>query len=81
MKKNVGELDSFLRISGGLFMLGLAINRDSPIMMAFGAAKVAEGITKFCPMLYFMGLKTNKGQIEPMSIMNNTKEEGTSESY
>ena len=27
-------------------------------MIAIGAGKVAEGITRFCPMLYMLGLTT-----------------------
>jgi len=60
MKKNVGDLDAFIRLWGGLFMLGMGINRDSCTMIAIGAGKVAEGITRFCPMLYMLGLTTVK---------------------
>lgn len=58
MKKNVGDLDALIRIWGGLFMLGMGINRDSYALMGVGAGKVAEGITRFCPMLYLLGLST-----------------------
>ncbi|MFZ5943277.1 MAG: YgaP family membrane protein [Bacillota bacterium] len=60
MKKNVGDLDAMLRIWGGLFLLASGINRDSEMMMALGAGKVAEGITRFCPMLYYLGLSTRE---------------------
>ncbi|NLT96345.1 MAG: DUF2892 domain-containing protein [Clostridia bacterium] len=60
MKKNVGDLDAFIRLWGGLFLLGMGITRDSRTLMALGAGKVAEGITRFCPMLYMLGLTTVK---------------------
>ena len=58
MKKNVGDLDAFIRLWGGLLMLGMGIKRDSCTMRAIGAGKIAEGITRFCPMLYMLGLTT-----------------------
>lgn len=58
MQKNVGDLDALIRIWGGLFLLGMGINRDSSTMIAIGAGKVAEGVTRFCPMLYMLGLST-----------------------
>lgn len=60
MQKNVGDLDAMIRIGGGLFLLGIGINEDSKSAMAFGAWKVAEGITRFCPALYLLGLSTRQ---------------------
>jgi len=69
MRKNVGDLDALIRIWGGLFMLGLGINRDSYSLMAVGAGKVAEGVTRFCPMLYMLGLSTVEEKIsEPQPV-------------
>jgi len=65
MRKNVGTLDAAIRITVGLLGLAAAIGRMSrrpyrtPWMLMFlSAMKVAEGITRFCPMLYSMGLST-----------------------
>ncbi|MDD3840957.1 MAG: DUF2892 domain-containing protein [Clostridia bacterium] len=58
IQKNVGILDSYIRIASGLMMLGYGISKSSSIMTGFGAIKVAEGVTKFCPMLYVLGLST-----------------------
>jgi hypothetical protein len=58
MKKNVGEIDRFIRIAGGLFLLGYGINRDSSLWMAMGASMVAEGVTRYCPMLDLLGTST-----------------------
>ncbi|WP_432665502.1 DUF2892 domain-containing protein [Wukongibacter baidiensis] len=60
MKKNVGDLDSFLRIAAGLSMLGIGIRRDCNIMIVLGSMKVAEGITRYCPLLSLMGTSTER---------------------
>jgi uncharacterized protein YjeT (DUF2065 family) len=58
VKKNVGDADRFIRIAGGLFLLGYGITRDSSLWMAMGALFVAEGITRYCPMLDAAGVST-----------------------
>lgn len=58
MQKNVGQLDAYMRISGGLTLLGWGIMKRSTPAVAIGAMKVAEGVTRFCPMLYLLGLNT-----------------------
>lgn len=58
MEKNVGTLDAYLRITIGLTMLGTGILKRSPSRIVFGSGKVAEGITRFCPALYLMGINT-----------------------
>ncbi|NMA01325.1 MAG: DUF2892 domain-containing protein [Clostridia bacterium] len=69
MKKNVGDLDAMVRIGGGLFLLGLGITEDSKSMMAFGSWKVAEGITRFCPAMYFLGLSTQEGPLPNRNLV------------
>lgn len=59
MKKNVGDLDAYVRITGGLTMFGIGISKKSTPLIALGAMKVAEGVTRFCPMLHLMGMSTN----------------------
>ncbi|MGA9174101.1 MAG: DUF2892 domain-containing protein [Thermoactinomyces sp.] len=62
MQKNIGTLDAILRITLGL--VGLAwcssrTRRNFPFMIALvSAMKVAEGITRFCPMLALFGKNT-----------------------
>ena len=67
MKKNVGTIDALIRITIGL--AGLAYStakiarhpqRTAPLLLAliFGM-KVAEGITRYCPMLDMLGTDTN----------------------
>ena len=63
MKKNVGDLDAYIRLTGGLTLFGIGIARKSTPAIAFGAMKVAEGITRFCPLFYLLGLSTNDNSI------------------
>ena len=72
MKKNVGEIDRYLRITLGLVMLGQGINRDSNLWMALGAMKVAEGITRYCPMLDMLGINTTKSHPQVMQKVRRT---------
>ncbi|HHY82675.1 MAG TPA: DUF2892 domain-containing protein [Clostridiales bacterium] len=58
MVKNVGELDAYLRITGGLTLLSIGIMGSSKTLSLLGSMKVAEGITRFCPILYLMGKNT-----------------------
>ncbi|CEH28128.1 hypothetical protein AM501_23830 [Aneurinibacillus migulanus] len=66
MKKNVGLCDAFIRITVGL--IGLSYStvrmvqrpyRMSPIIITIlSAMKIAEGITRFCPLLTMFGIST-----------------------
>ncbi|MFD1862024.1 YgaP-like transmembrane domain [Planococcus chinensis] len=64
MKKNIGTINSMMRISGGLTLLAWSIAKmakEEPIggqmFLAFmGAQKVAEGVTNYCPMTDMFGL-------------------------
>lgn len=64
--KNVGMLDSYLRLTLGFSMLGWGIAKKSDLMILLGAGKIAEGITRFCPMLYVLGITTVNNRIEHM---------------
>lgn len=66
MKKNVGTIDAIMRITCGLTGLAWATSRmvrrpyrSMPmIMAALSAMKVAEGITRYCPMLDAFGVNS-----------------------
>lgn len=66
MQKNVGTWDALMRITFGLTGLAWGIARLAqrpfglmPLMVAgLSGMKVAEGITRFCPMLFAMGIST-----------------------
>ena len=70
MKKNVGTWDAIMRITIGL--AGLAWStarmvrhpyRGFPLLGAMlSGMKVAEGITRFCPMLHLLGTRTNHSE-------------------
>lgn len=67
MRKNVGTWGAIMRITIGL--VGLAWStarmtrhpyRGFPLLVAMlSGMKVAEGITRFCPMLHLLGARTN----------------------
>ncbi len=66
MNKNVGTTDAILRITCGLFGVAWGTARMTrspndamPVLITMASAmKVAEGITRFCPMLQAMGVST-----------------------
>ncbi|MEW6725219.1 MAG: DUF2892 domain-containing protein [Bacillota bacterium] len=80
MQRNVGTIDAYLRITMGLTMLGMGIIRGirkndalSGLLVSAGAMKVAEGTTRYCPMLHALGRSTVHGsdlavEIEAKSI-------------
>jgi hypothetical protein len=65
MRKNVGTIDAIIRITLGLVGLAYGIGRMSRrpyrtpwLLMTLSAMQVAEGFTRFCPMLYALGINT-----------------------
>ncbi len=82
MRKNVGTVDATIRIALGLLGLAYGIGRMSRkphrtpwLLMSMSAMKVAEGITRFCPMLYALGSNTvTKAGVN--AVMENMMEAG-----
>lgn len=74
MRKNVGTIDAIIRITFGFVGLAYAIGRMSRrpyrtpwLLMTMSAMKVAEGFTRFCPMLFAMGVNSRSREgIESM---------------
>jgi hypothetical protein len=58
MVKNIGGLDAYCRIAGGLTLLSIGIMSSSKTLSFLGSMKVAEGITRFCPILYLLDKNT-----------------------
>jgi hypothetical protein len=58
MKENVGKLDAYLRITGGLTLLSMGIIHSSKTLSLLGSMKVAEGVTRYCPMLHLLNKDT-----------------------
>ena len=68
MRKNVGTVDAYIRLTLGILGLAFSTARmvrrpyRTPWLLLFASAmKVAEGVTRFCPMLYATGISTRKG--------------------
>lgn len=58
MKVNVGMLDAYLRLTAGFAMLGIGARHKCTIVTLLGSMKIAEGITRFCPILYWLDKDT-----------------------
>jgi hypothetical protein len=79
MKKNVGMYDAFIRITCGLMGLSYSTARMArypyrtfPFVIAMlSAIKVAEGVTRFCPLLAMLNINTTgKGAKQPPRTSN-----------
>ncbi|MET3576548.1 DUF2892 domain-containing protein [Bhargavaea ullalensis] len=68
MKKNIGTINSMVRITGGLTLLAYSIAKmakEKPsgsqlFVSMMGAQKVAEGIVHYCPLIDAAGLENTK---------------------
>ncbi|WP_058485091.1 YgaP family membrane protein [Defluviitalea phaphyphila] len=60
MKKNIGICDAYIRLFLGFMIFGIGIIKRSKCTIAMGSMKIAEGITRFCPMLYILNLCTHE---------------------
>lgn len=65
MTKNVGMVDAYVRVSGGLMLVAFGAaamarrpNLGSVLAITLGSMKVAEGITRYDPMFDAMGIST-----------------------
>ena len=56
--KNVGRMDAYCRISAGLMMISLGILKRKGWLAALGSMKVAEGVTRYCPILDMCQMST-----------------------
>lgn len=71
MKKNIGTVNSMVRISCGLTLLAWSIAkmaREKPsgtqlFVSLMGAQKVAEGITRYCPLTEALGMEKKQKPI------------------
>lgn len=66
MLENVGTHDAYARIGTGVLALVLANRRHqwglaTVLLAMFGSAKIAEGVTRFCPLNAVLGLTTLEG--------------------
>jgi hypothetical protein len=63
MQKNISVADQYLRLASGVVALASAAQcrRNSlaqALLTAYGAAKVAEGVTGWCPLMHALGIRT-----------------------
>jgi hypothetical protein len=63
LKKNVGDFDAYLRLVAGFSMLGYGVLKRSKTTVFLGSMKIAEGLTRFCPMLAIMGISTSSDNV------------------
>jgi len=63
LSKNIGELDSLLRLSLGFSMLGYGIAKKSNFPILIGSWKIAEGITKVSIMYHLLGIDTLNNEL------------------
>ncbi|MGO1057740.1 YgaP family membrane protein [Planococcus sp. FY231025] len=76
MEKNIGRVNAMMRISGGLTLLAWSIAKmakEEPtggqMFLAFmGAQKVAEGVTRYCPMTQALGLQKKKEKLKQINM-------------
>ncbi|GAB6933729.1 MAG TPA: DUF2892 domain-containing protein [Calditerricola sp.] len=84
MKKNVGTLDAMIRLVAGFTGLAWAIAMASrpfsrpPVgLMMLSALKIAEGLTRWCPMLALLGISTRELDRNVMKRGQHLDERGT----
>jgi hypothetical protein len=76
LKPNIGLLDRSVRLVSGLVVFGSAMqmNRQSvakTALLTYGAMKITEGVTGWCPIMYAMGIRDietstqSTGQLTP----------------
>lgn len=64
MKKNVGDFDAYCRLVGGLTLFGFGVIKKSKPFIFLGSMKIAEGVTRWCPMLSILGMSTTESYNE-----------------
>lgn len=70
MEKNVGTIDAYIRITGGVYLVGYGIVKKSSLAIILGSMKIAEGTTRWCPMLHTLGISTRENKKNNSSEKN-----------
>ena len=81
MKKNIGTLDALIRITIGTAGLAYSTakiirhpHRTAPLLLAMiFVMKVAEGITRYCPLMDMMGKNTDMDETDSYSPRKYTR--------
>lgn len=58
MEQNIGDIDRFIRLTSGFYLLGIGIRKSSDLLMITGSMKIAEGLTRWCPVLHMLKRNT-----------------------
>ncbi|MCE7792560.1 DUF2892 domain-containing protein [Salipaludibacillus sp. CUR1] len=77
-KPNIGTLNALIRITGGLILLSWGTAqlvkrpyRNFPLISVMaGAMKVAEGITRFCPVVFLYEERVQEHEEDDYSNIN-----------
>lgn len=82
MQQNIGILDRYIRVTGGLLMYagGFQMRRSFSrgALLTLGAMKIAEGISGWCPLLYAMGVQTLEDEVQSTAKSETTTESNSS---
>lgn len=87
MQQNIGMLDRYLRLMCGLVVYGAGaqMKRGSSFakgaMLTFGAMKIAEGVTGWCPIMYACGVKTNQDGSTSQNVGEQTQGRQTHKAF
>lgn len=83
MRRNVGTTDAMIRITAGLLGLAYGVGRMSRrphrtpwLLMSLSAMKVAEGVTRFCPMYAAIGMNSTGEKGATGSVMDKIMNSG-----
>ncbi len=63
MKKNIGDLDAFIRIWAGSYVFGRGISKKSLLMTSLGGLVMSEALTKTCLIYSVLGVSTLNNEI------------------
>lgn len=83
MQKNIGTADQYLRLVSGIVALTSAgqCRRNTLLqatLMAYGAMKVAEGVTGWCPVMHALGVRTDQSSSQSNSRSGQDQQHGQS---
>ena len=71
MKKNIGNIERFLRVSIGLALLSLTFIGPQSLWGLIGILPLATGLAGWCPPYAMLGISTcnvNKGNKQPNEL-------------
>lgn len=61
MKKNVGNIERWLRVIAGIVLIVLAVMGTIGVWGYIGVVPLVTGLLSFCPVYTLLGIGKNKG--------------------